>query len=88
VKGLVLKNLFKNSYFLILVGILALYLAFTRSPESVSCKGVEMKPGDMCGDLTYEAKQRSNNIFTYGLIGVGAVLIIVSVRNIRKKGKK
>lgn len=83
-----MKKLLKNPFFLVLLGALCIYLAFKGSTDKVLCQGVEMKPTDSCGTLSYTDKQRSAAIFTYGMIGVGVVLIVSSFLNIRKKWKK
>jgi hypothetical protein len=79
------KKLFKNPFFLILLGALAIYIAFKGTSDTVTCNGVEMKPTDMCGTLSYADKERSGNIFTYGMIALGIGLIVYSVLKIRKK---
>jgi len=79
------KNLFKNPFFLIFAGALTIYLAFKGSSDKVLCDGVEMSQGDVCGTLSYEDKVRSAEIFTYGLIGLGVAVIVASVLTIRKK---
>lgn len=83
-----MKKILKNPFFLILLGALCLYVAFKGSSGKVLCDGVEMKPTDTCGTLSYATKERSGNIFTFGMIGVGIALILGSVFNIRKKRKK
>jgi hypothetical protein len=83
-----MKKILKNPFFLILLGVLAIYIAFKGTSDVVTCNDVEMKPTDMCGTLSYADKERSGNIFTYGMIAVGIALIVGSVMNIRKKRKK
>ena len=83
-----MKKILKNPFFLILLGLLFIYIAFRGTTDTVMCDGVEMKPTDMCGTLSYADKERSGAIFTYGMIGVGIALILGSVMNIRKKRKK
>ena len=83
-----MKKLLKNPFFLILLGALCIYIAFKGSTDKVMCGDVEMKPTDTCGSLSYADKERSGTIFTYGMIGVGIVLIVGSVMNVRKKRKK
>jgi hypothetical protein len=79
------NKLLTNPFVLIFVGLLCIYLAIRGTTGNVLCHGVEMHAGDMCGDLSYDDKVRSNSIFTYGLIGIGAALILGSVVTIRKK---
>ena len=84
-----MKKILKNPFFLILLGALCIYIAFKGTTGGkVMCNGIEMKPTGTCGTLSYADKERSGNIFTYGMIGVGVVLIVSSVLNIRKKRKK
>jgi hypothetical protein len=82
------KKILKNPFFLILLGLLAIYIAFQGTTDTVMCGDVEMQPTETCGTLSYADKQRSGAIFTYGMIGVGIALIVGSVLNIRKKWKK
>ena len=83
-----MKKILKNPFFLILLGLLFIYIAFKGTTGTVMCDGAEMKPTDTCGTLSYADKERSSAIFTYGMIGVGIALIVGSVLNIRKKRKK
>lgn len=83
-----MKKILKNPFFLILLGLLFIYIAFAGTTDKVMCGEVEMKPTDTCGTLSYADKERSGAIFTYGLIGVGIVLIVGSVMSIRNKRKK
>ncbi|HZM74883.1 MAG TPA: hypothetical protein VFC19_04105 [Candidatus Limnocylindrales bacterium] len=83
-----MKKILKNPFFLILLGTLAIYIAFQGTTDKVMCGEVEMKPTDSCGTLSYADKERGGTIFTYGMIGLGVALIAGSVMNIRKKRKK
>lgn len=80
-----MKKILKNPFFLILAGVAIVYIGFKGTSDTVMCNGVEMKPTDMCGTLSYADKERSGTIFTYGMIGGGIVLILASVMKIRKK---
>ena len=82
-----MKKLFKNPFFLILLGALCVFLAVKGTSDKVKCNGVEMKPADTCGALSFADKERSGRIFTYGLGGIGVAAVAWSVLNIRNKRK-
>jgi hypothetical protein len=77
----------KNPYVLVLIGLLALFLAFGGAPDQAVCEGRPMQPGDTCGTLSYEQKERGRQFFMWGLTGLGAVLVFVGVRSIAKRRK-
>ncbi|HEX6684420.1 MAG TPA: hypothetical protein VF062_16580 [Candidatus Limnocylindrales bacterium] len=83
-----MKKILKNPFFLLLLGLLCIYLSFAGASDGVTCNDVPMKPGDTCGSLSYEDKQRSADIFKYGLIGLGLVLVLYGVVTITRKRKK
>lgn len=64
---------------LILVGLLVVVLALTVPPQ-ISCRGVEMRPGDRCdkaGDAsvqTYEARLRTEQQAKPVIVGVGLLV--------------
>lgn len=88
VKGRQLKKLLKNRFVLILVGLLCIYLSFLGSSTTMTCNDVPMKPGEGCGAMSYEDKQLSADIFKYGLIVLGLILILYGVVAIGRKRKK
>lgn len=82
-----MRKLFKNAYALIVIGVLCLMLAYQSSSREIVCNGAQMKPGETCGDLTYEQKERGGAIVTWGLIGLGLVLVAIGFARRPKKKK-
>ncbi|WP_117210735.1 hypothetical protein [Allorhizocola rhizosphaerae] len=83
-----MPKVLKNPYVLVLIGLLSLFLAFGGAPDEAMCQGTPMQPGDTCGTLTYEQKERGRQYLIWGLTGLGLVLVLVGVRSISKRLKK
>ncbi len=78
----------KNPYVLVLIGLLSLFLAVGGTPDQAMCEGAPMKPGDTCGTLSYEQKERGRQYLMWGLTGLGLVLVVGGGGAIAKRRKK
>lgn len=77
-----------NPYVLIIIGVLCLILAYQDTNTAMLCDGAPMRPGDTCGDLTYEERQRGEDIVLWSLIGGGLLLILIGGTGISRRSKK
>lgn len=82
-----MPKVLKNPYMLVLIGVLSLFLALGATPDQAMCEGTPMKPGETCGTLTFEQKERGRQYLMWGLTGLGLVLVAVGVRTISKRRK-